>query len=365
MDSLKTVVQNVQGDVQTLAANVSSLMPSDFPIRMVKMEKLCSELKDRVAGTNIFEFNGMSFSGPQDVLDELGSSLDDVSVGHFTDLFSTYCRCDDSFDGAKEWSLKQANAQKIKMNTVDIDLMATLNHDAPGFLFRKSESKDGYTNPEEGFGHRFSTFEKFSGESTFVSAKELLATKVEDDISGIRGNLEICPGDGKAKNLATFLLEEVEKQSDKLQGFNESWAKALVNQCSYAMREAWIFIGVTDRAMFDDCLSVRKKAAKIDSCRLNERDAKSLVIWAVIAVHIKMRSLIAAKFKSHQVVNNAMSNFIMKTRVDKSSVEKLDGKLEKGLKVVDQTAKDTADLKAEVKALKARLVVLEKHPKHK
>ena len=112
-------------------------------------------------------------------------------------------------------------------------------------------------------------------------------------------------------------------------------------------------------------LAVRKKAAKIDSSRLNKRDAKSLVIWAVIAVHIKMRSLIAAKFKSHQVVNNAMSNFIMKTRVDKSSVEKLDGKLEKGLKVVDQTAKDTADLKAEFKALKARLVVLEKHPKHK
>lgn len=53
---------------------------------------------------------------------------------------------------------------------------------------------------------------------------------------------------------------------------------------------------------------------------LDSARSKALVTWAVMQVHIRIEEIIEAKFKAHHVATTAMSNFVMKTRVDTSQV---------------------------------------------
>jgi hypothetical protein len=74
------------------------------------------------------------------------------------------------------------------------------------------------------------------------------------------------------------------------------------------------------------------------------KEAKSLIIWAVLQVPIRMNDMQEAGcYKSHPGVSLALSNFLFKTRVYSAMVEVLDAKV--AAQAVGYKQATNADLK--------------------
>ena len=100
---------------------------------------------------------------------------------------------------------------------------------------------------------------------------------------------------------------------------------------------------------------------------LSSNRSKALVIWVVLQVHIRLEDIIQAKSKSHQVITTAMSNFVMKTRVDRSQVDALGSKIGEATKSSAACEKKASSLEADFKSVKQshgnKIAALEKKAK--
>ena len=54
---------------------------------------------------------------------------------------------------------------------------------------------------------------------------------------------------------------------------------------------------------------------------------KAQILWATLQVHNRINAIIKAGFKSHFVLTTAMSDFIMKNRIDVSQLEAVEKKI--------------------------------------
>lgn len=90
----------------------------------------------------------------------------------------------------------------------------------------------------------------------------------------------------------------------------------------------------------------RAKISKLEDWSTPEN--KALIIWTAMCTHSKMKEFIKFGYKSHPVVTTAMSNFLMKTRVDSSQVEALENKV----KTLLAAEKKVNTLESEFKAFK-------------
>ena len=151
-------------------------------------------------------------------------------------------------------------------------------------------------------------------------------------------------------SLARYLICEVQNQLSELLTHCATYHHELEHQCGYDSKEAWLFIGIVVRAMFD-FLTIERRAVA-DLTDLTSREGKAQIIWAVLSVHIKFNQIRDADFKSHQVATTAMSNFIMKTRVNGSSVDQMETKLTAALKTIADSQKKVSSQETQIKELR-------------
>ena len=166
-------------------------------------------------------------------------------------------------------------------------------------------------------------------------------------ISAIKGTIKT---NNAATDLAKHLLTEVTSQLTELLALLSDWHEDLTEQCDYQSTQAWQFIGLSVRAMMDFLVPPRMAVSAITNFTLPEN--KASVIWAVLSEHIRMKELVVVDFKSHHVVTTAMSNFIMKTRVDRSLVTQVEDKASVNTKAITATDKRLATLETDLKSVK-------------
>ena len=107
-----------------------------------------------------------------------------------------------------EHSTELNSAQKIKATPLEARQLASFKHKTPLLCFGKTEGKGTAMDPEDGFGHKFGTFEKFSGRKSLPARQEVEGL-VNSLISSIRGVINsLGRSSGVGQNLARFLLTE-------------------------------------------------------------------------------------------------------------------------------------------------------------
>jgi hypothetical protein len=325
--------------------------------RISNLETEAKALGFRVAGNDTYEFGGDYYSGPQDVITNLGDSIDEIHLGMFLDVFGALSRLQDSYGDGKAYADKQRSAKYLGATTLEVDAMATMEMSTTSALFERQKGKHVPMDVHSGFGEEMSTFAKFSGENSGKSVRAELHKKLVQLISTIRGAIN---GYGKGPSLARHTLDQTLTQVSFLFGFWSEWHMELLHMCNYTTGVAWKFIGVCTRAVMDHLVGPRMEVASLGP-DLQSAVVKGKVIWAVLTVHKRMQEVIAKEFKSHQVITTAMSGFLMKHRVDSSQMDSMVVKtteiskqhqgMEKFKSAQEATNKSVAD---SIKILKAK-----------
>ena len=344
IDQLRTLMQdfiNEQGN-----NDVEAMLPPNLQTRVLDLEDGLVDLKHRVIGTNTYEFDGNVYGGPGDVLKHLGESLDPVMIGMFFDIFTGMARLNERFGEGKELTDRIHSAQRLdeKISSMDAETMATMEMSTSLFLFEKNAGKKNPTRPEEGFGHRMATYAKFSGEEGTPVRSEI-QVRLRKVINSIKGTIK---GSGPAQSLAKHLLQEVTFQASELVGFISERFQELTCQCNFTREPAWNFIGICTRALLDHMVPPRLEVSALED--FASPDNKAKIIWAILSVHIRMKEIIDSKFVAHPVITTAMSNFLLKTRVDGTLVTTLDAKVKEVLKTTQTNDKKLVTVEADLKA---------------
>jgi hypothetical protein len=356
ISGIQVMLQDLATAHTDLKDQIDAVGPTvDSRIQVLEEDSLV--IRHRLTGNNTYSHNNVVLGSAGDVLKYFKDDLDDVSIGWFLDVFTGLCRAgNESYDGGKEMSDRAYLAKKIFSTTLETEMMATFSHTTPLILFGKSDTKRIATEPEEGFGHRLATFKKFSGQAV-LPARVDIQNKVKNIMATIRGTIV---GTGPAQDLAKHLLNEVSSQLAELLSFMTEWHDELTQQCNYQTNTAWLFIGLCVRAMMDHLVPPRMAVSGLDD--FQSKDNKATIIWSVLEVHIRLNEMISAKWKAHRVITTAMSNFVMKSRVDAATVTELATKLAAALKRMDVLEKELMDFKQKSGN---KLAVLEKNKKKK
>jgi len=323
----------------------AGLVLPDTLSKLGALERGFAELRKQVVGSKVFRFNGMHFGSYEDVLTHLGDSLAGCSIGWFLDLYGALSQIGEVFyEGGDYASVLHASA-RVQSSTLETTLMGDMKCPGIRYLYDAQLGKKGLVTPDQGFGFRLSTMEKFSGGNGAPERSEI-SSHVQRLVSSIQGSItgtDICA------QLAHNMNNKTQSQNEAMLSFIEQWHGELLMQCNYATKEAWTFIGQCVRAMLDHLTPPRILVSHYQEWRTPENKAR--IIWAMMQVHIRMDEIIAARFKSHPTITTVMSNFIMKTRVSETAVTDLSKKIKDAANVSPKVAA----LEAEVKILKASL----------
>ncbi len=214
--------------------------------RMKGLELESQAISLRVAGNHTYEFGGDYYNGPQDVISHLGSSIDEVTVGMFLEVFGAFSRLDDSTTDSKAYADKQKSAHYLDATTLEIDAMYTMGLDTAPSLFAKKKGTRIPVDANDGFGEELSTYGKYTGASNGRAVREEMLRKITQLITTITGAIN---GFGKGASLARHTLEQTLNQVNRLFTFWNEWHMELLHQCNYTTGAAWTFIGVCSRAV--------------------------------------------------------------------------------------------------------------------
>ena len=319
-----------------------------IPSRMSELEVKIQSLIAASDGGGSFAFGGHRFQSPSDVERILEEELPDASIADFPELFGILCQVSDKFTDGKAYADKSRSSLSIDSTNAEVDVMATMTHPVPLVLFSKAEGKSTLMDPEKGFGHQLDTYSKFSGKQ--AAFRQVITRRTNDLLLSIRGNLRST---GVCADLSRHLCAETKNQLAEILTLLADWHDELTNQCDYPSKVAWEFEGFMIRAIMEHLAPPRVEVASVSG--LSSSRSKSLIIWAIMQVHVRLNEVIEAKFKSHPVVTTAIANFTMKTRVDRSHIMDVTEKMKDATKSSVNTEKRIASLEAELKTLKQSL----------
>ena len=127
------------------------------------------------------------------------------------------------------------------------DLAASMSHDRPRVLFRRSHGTGELVPLEEGFG-ACPTYEKWIGGSE--SYKTKLAKMLNTYLLGIGGSLP-STGGGPSAAFARELVVEIRSQWTYLVSFADSFMLELTEVAKFPKTKAWALVGRCIAAIFD------------------------------------------------------------------------------------------------------------------
>lgn len=341
-----------QAEASTLRQDISNLRSSmhqvtasdDLGFRLSAVEDDVSDMKQRIVGTNTFTFRNDVFGSANDVLKVLTiETIKKVHVGFFLDMFTALCLCVESFLDGKDFADRVHSARRVETSALDSDMLSTMGHPTPKYLFQAKEgSGSRLVRPEEGFGFRLPNHSAYMGRDS-KPIKTEIQDLVNSQVAAVQG---IIPAefDNKAYELARHCLQQTTQHVNFLLDHMSRWHLELTQQCNYSEPESWRFIGMCVRHVMDYLRVPRMDVARVESL---DPPAKARVIWAVLQVHIRMDEVIKDNLKAHRVVQTAMANFNMRTRVDKSTVEALDKKVKDAEKTLATFQKEHSALQTD------------------
>jgi hypothetical protein len=319
------------------------------------LEEDIGALNQRVGSDSSYTFEELVFGSASDVLQALGSSLDDVDVGSFLDIVGATARLEDTFSSGKEYSDKKRSAHHVGSTALASDQMATLDFTTVLFFFEKTPGKKIPVEEDEGWGHKMDNFDRYTGAKGKAVRSEI-TTKVKNLSTRVKGSVL---GTGSAQRLARHLISEVLRQVSEFTNFLTDYQGELENECNYPTKVAWRYLGISARSIFNYLIVPRMEVAGLDE--IGSKSSKSLIIWAILEVHMRMNSLISCGFKPHSVLTTTMTTFVMKNRIDSSQLEavvtkcdlisKTNNGLDKRVGVLETLSKTVA---ADMKTLKSR-----------
>ena len=124
-------------------------------------------------------------------------------------------------------------------------------------------------------------------------------------------------------------------------------------QCDHQEATAWTIIGVALRNVLDVVLPWRLAVARMPE--YESRGAKAHILWAVLQMHLHFDAVLAAGFKGHGCVTAAMSNFLLKHRVDRSQFQTLTSQVKDANNASKAAQTKGASLEESVKTIKTTL----------
>jgi hypothetical protein len=311
LDELKAVVDSVLQNPR----HTTPTVPQDVLDRITELEVAALDQEPVDVASAPYSFEDYTFTSAEDLCSQLGKSLDGVTVGQFIDTFGLTCRLEDDFSSGKDYADKRRATTTTGITGLEADNMSTMTHTSIPFFFAKAPGKPLPVAENAGFGHRLETFARFSaGQGT--STKLELSQRVLLAITRIKGTIS---GNDVAKRLARHLLTEVMVQVGLISAFFSDYYSVLIDDCHYTPKAAWHFIGVSFRAICNHLIPPRIGISALDD--LAQRPVKAQIIWGILQVHSRLNSIINAGFKSHSVLTTAMSDFIMRNRIDGAQLE--------------------------------------------
>ena len=171
--------------------------------------------------------------------------------------------------------------------------------------------------------------------------------KVRQFIIGVRG--EISGKRGSWVPLAKYLLSQVEYQLSELATYIDEERLNLVTVAEFTDTSAWILIGRSVRAVFDEMGPYRAAVGQIEDIGTGE--ARSKFIWAVFQNHLVWRRIIDKGFRAFPAVVAETTLFMLTERVDPTTVDRL----KKRIAEVELMKAEVESVKAENKVLKNRV----------
>ena len=338
------------GLLQSEQREIRSVNPSIhlFGNRISELETRMFSLQAATNGGGTYNYGDLRFQSADDVEKLLTEELPNASIADFPELFGILCQVSDKFTDGKTYADKSRSSLSIESTNAEVDVMATMTHPVPLVLYSKAEGKVTLMDPEKGFGHQLDTYTKFSGRQ--ASFRQVVTRRVNDLLLSIRGNLRTS---GICADLSRHLCSETKNQLAEMLTLLADWHDELTNQCDYPSKIAWEFEGFMIRAIMEHLAPPRIEVASVSG--LSSTRSKALIIWGILQVHVRLNEIIDAKFKAHPVVTTAMTNFNMKTRVDKSHIDDVTDKMKDSMKTVTASEKRLASLESELKTLKQSL----------
>ena len=298
-----------------------------------------TDLSRQSLGQKTLVFEEREIQSVDDVVDIMNTTGDATELGVYVDLHSLMVIMVRAQLNGKEYSDRHYASKRVERSALDSDILASLTHDSPPYLF--SEKKNGTTlvEPPKGFGANVIDFNAYDVGS--ACARKTMEKMIARAVKVLRKRLT---SRAASDRLAIVLLENAERQSAHLMQFMTNFHQDLVHTCHFESKAAWGLVGRCVRAVFIHLYEIRAELAEIES--YDTIAEKAEFAFTMINSTMSMWDIIDKDFRSHPVVMNEVQLFSLENRIDVSQLLK-----------VEQMAKEARDA---VKASTAQLARLEK-----
>jgi hypothetical protein len=278
-----------------------------------------------------FEMEGFVYSSYGDFASTVLSEKI-PSCGMFWDLFSCLVSMRPTGLTGKERADEQHSSERINTATFENNLLASMGHARPSYLYSSKGGTGELVDSEKGFGACLSYVKWRAGVD---SVQKMLTKQLKDFTMGVNGNIKATDG-GYA--LAKQLLIAVKEQWYELVSWMDEFYKQLTKEAKFKEDPAWRLVGRCVAAIFDSMADYRAKVALIEDPKPLENKAK--IMWCVLKCHIVMEGFMAVKFQGHPIVVKEITMFMLTERIDPEELTKMITKLD-----LQKTANATATAK--------------------
>ena len=303
----------------------------------------------KVNNKTAFRSDDGSYSCAEDVV-VLVARANMKKIGGCLDVFSVFVMMVGATYTGVEHANRLHSSSKVDRAAKDSDLLATLSHDRPAYLFGK---KDGRLNGlTQGFGVNLADYASF--DESLNSTKTLIRTWIEDLVSSLTADLDSTD---EGDRLQLCMIRKAVGQAGRVLDFCTNFYRSLTSACKYPGKEAWELVGRTVCLFFVTLKAIRAKASGIED--ISSDRSKAAVIWTMMESHNRAQEIIDKGFQSDPVIMKEIMDFQLEHRVDATQLEAVAGEV-KAMKTLVKEAtaaaqkaeRATATLTERVNALK-------------
>lgn len=352
-------------DMELQIANLTSVMDSADPsVRLDTVQDSLEPLKKQIVNQASVSHDGNVYNSAEDILDRHFDELDKMSVAYCMDAFTLFANSDVNWDGARSWTDTMAAANKAGYTSQEINILWCLSMEVPHCLIAKTPGKSEVVPQEEGFGGTWKSYDKFIGKDRAVSARDVTKQKVRDLVTSlIKAMKLVMPQGPLLREMLVGGCQEAKNHVMSILDFIGEYYLELVDQCHHPPVAAWVFVGWLIWDFMHAVAVPRKAVANLTA--ISTPEVKAEIMWAFLQSNAIMERLVNCGFKSDPVCTAAMSNFIMKYRVDRSAFSNLEEKVAKATKKTDGLEGGIKPLKATVQDHGKLIANLQKTKKDK
>jgi hypothetical protein len=283
-----------------LAAHIPSAALEDTLLARLKdQDNKIKLLERKFSGDQAFKADDRTYSCMEDVVN-LITDNSITRIGGFIDMFAAFVLMVSPPCTGEQHANRVISSSKASRGAAESDLLATLTHERPPFLFQVSgEGKTVKLAPKaNGFGGNMKKFEDYDETSNLV--KDQIFTMMQDLVTTLTSDLDFSqPGD----RLISCMVRKSHTFAVRLLNFFTTFYRTLVIKCCYPKANAW------------------RLAGRVEDIRLAR--SKATIIWTMMQSLNAVKEILEKEVQSHPVVMKEIREFQLEHRVDSSQLSKL------------------------------------------